>query len=106
VITDLFLSGIVVWLAGAAASLALYRRPAAARRVACGLALAGSFLDLAASAAAIFAAAPIVIALPFGNPVFAWTLRLDSLSAYFSATLAVLAAAVSLYSFGYLRHME
>jgi hydrogenase-4 component B len=106
VIPDLFLSGIVVWMGGAAGSLALYRRPAAARRVACGSALAGSLLDLSGSAAAIFAGAPIAIALPFGNPVFAWAIRLDPLSAYFSLTLAVLAAAVSLYSFGYLRHME
>ena len=105
-IPDLFLSGIVVWMGGAAGSLALYRRPAAARRVACGSALAGSLLDLSGSAAAIFAGAPIAIALPFGNPVFAWAIRLDPLSAYFSLTLAVLAAAVSLYSFGYLRHME
>lgn len=105
-IAELFLSGIVVWLAGAMASLALWRQPAAARRVTCGAALAGSLLDLAASAAAIFSGSPAVIGLPFGNPVFTWAVRLDPLSAYFNVTLAVLAAAVSLYSFGYLREME
>ncbi len=91
---------------GATASLALWRRPADARRVACGAALAGSLLNLAASAAAIFSASPIVIGLPFGNPIFTWAVRLDPLSAYFNVTLAALAAAVSLYSFGYLREME
>jgi len=106
VIADLFLSGIVVWLAGAVASLVLWRRPVAARRVACGAALAGSLLDLIGSAAAIFSDSPTVIGLPFGNPVFSWAIRLDPLSAYFNVTLAVLAAAVSLYSFGYLRQME
>jgi hydrogenase-4 component B len=106
VIAYLFLSGIIVWLAGAVASLALGRRPAAARHVACGAALAGSLLDLAASAASLFSASPTVIGLPFGNPVFTWAIRLDPLSAYFNVTLAVLAAAVSLYSFGYLREME
>ncbi|MGA3082376.1 MAG: proton-conducting transporter membrane subunit, partial [Terracidiphilus sp.] len=105
-IAELFLSGIVVWLAGAAASLALGRRPAAARRAACGAALAGSLLDMAASAASLFSASPTPIALPFGNPAFTWAIRLDPLSAYFNVTLAVLAAAVSLYSFGYLREME
>lgn len=105
-IADLFLGGIVVWLAGAVASLALWRRPAAARRVACGSALAGSLLDGAGSAAAIFSPGPIAIGIPFGNPVFSWALRIDPLSAYFCVTLAVLSAAVSLYSFGYLRHME
>jgi hydrogenase-4 component B len=106
VIAELFLSGIVVWLAGAAASLALWRQPATARRVACGAALAGSLLDLTGSAAAIFSGSPTVIGLPFGNPVFTWAVRLDPLSAYFNGTLAVLAAAVSLYSFAYLREME
>ncbi|MGA2183835.1 MAG: hydrogenase 4 subunit B [Bryobacteraceae bacterium] len=105
-IAELFLSGIVVWLAGAMASLALWRHPAAARRVACGTALAGSLLELAGSVAAIFSGSATVIGLPFGNPVFSWAVRLDPLSAYFNVTLAVLAAAVSLYSFGYLRHME
>lgn len=105
-IAELFLSGIIIWLAGAVASLTLWRHPAAARRVACGAALAGSLLELAGSAAAIFGGSATVISLPFGNPVFSWTVRLDPLSAYFNVTLAVLACAVSLYSFGYLRHME
>ena len=74
--------------------------------MACGAALAGSLLDLAGSAVAIFSGSPTVIGLPFGNPVFSWAVRMDPLSAYFNVTLAVLAAAVSLYSFGYLRHME
>jgi hydrogenase-4 component B len=106
VIGELFLSGIVVWLAGAAASLALWRRPARARRVACGTALAGSLLDLAASAAAISGRSPALIDLPFGNSIFSWSIRIDPLSAYFNLTLCVLAAAVSVYSFGYLKEME
>ena len=104
--TELFLSGIVVWLAGAMASLALWRQPSAARRVGCGTALGGSLLVLVGSAAAIFSGSSAGISLPFGNPVFSWTIRMDPLSAYFNVTLAALAAAVSLYSFGYLRPME
>jgi hydrogenase-4 component B len=106
VIAALFLSGTVVWLVGAVASVALWRRPAAARRVGCGAALTGSLLVLAGSAAAIFSGNSTVIRLPFGNPVFSWAIRMDPLSAYFNVTLAALAAAVSLYSFGYLRPME
>ena len=105
-IAELFLSGILVWLAGAVASLVLWRHPTAARRMACGAALAGSLLELAGSAMAIFSGGTTVIGLPFGNPMFSWAVRIDPLSAYFNAPLAVLAAAVSLYSFGYLRHME
>jgi hydrogenase-4 component B len=106
VITEVFLSGIIVWLAGAAASLALGRHPVAARRVGCSAALAGSLLDLAASAAVLVSGSTTVIGLPFGNPAFTWAIRLDPLSAYFNVTLAVLAAAVALYSFGYLQEME
>ena len=105
-IIGLFLSGIIIWLAGAVASLALWRKPVAARRVACAAALAGSIFDLSASAFAIFSSSPSVIGLPFGNPVFSWAVRIDPLSAYFNVTLGVLAAAVSLYSLGYLREME
>jgi hydrogenase-4 component B len=88
------------------ASLALWRQPSAARRVGCGTALGGSLLVLVGSAAAIFGGSSAGISLPFGNPVFSWTIRMDPLSAYFNVTLAALAAAVSLYSFGYLRSME
>jgi len=105
-IAGLFLSGIVVWLAGALASLALGRHPAPARRLACGAALAGSLLNLAASAVALFSSSPVTIGLPFGNPVFTLAVRLDPLSSFFNVTLAALAAAVSLYSFGYLKEME
>ena len=105
-IAALYVSGMIVWLAGAAASLALWSRPAGARRVACGAALAGSLLDLAASAAALSSASPTVIGLPFGNPAFTCSIRLDPLSAFFSLALGALAAAVSLYSFGYLKQME
>ncbi len=105
-ISGLFLSRIIIWLAGAMASLVLWRKPVAARRVSCAAALAGSVLDLFASSYAIFSGSATVIGLPFGNPVFSWAVRIDPLSAYFNVTLGLLAAAVSLYSFGYLREME
>src|ERR1039458_8337318 len=76
--TQLFLSGIVVWLAGAMASLALWRQPSAARRVGCGTALGGSLLVLVGSAAAIFSGSSAGISLPFGNPVFSWAIRMRS----------------------------
>ena len=49
---------------------------------------------------------PIINFYNLRRPLFSWTMRLDPLSAYFSLTLGILAAAVSMYSFGYLRHME
>ena len=62
-ISGLFLSGIIVWLAGALACLALWRKPAAARRLACGAGLAGSLLDLAGSSAALFSSRPAAIGM-------------------------------------------
>ena len=66
-IAELFLSGIIVWLAGAMASLVLWRHPSAARRVGCGAALGGSLLVLVGSAAAIFSGSSTEISLPFGT---------------------------------------
>jgi hydrogenase-4 component B len=63
-------------------------------------------LEALASASAIAHPAATVWTLPFGVPLFSWSVRLDALSAYFNLALAILAVAVSVYSFGYLRHME
>lgn len=101
-----FQGGLVVWLAGAVACLGLWFRPAAARRATCAVALVGSLMALAGSAGALLRGGIEEFALPFGNPLFSWTIRVDPLSAYFTLTLSVLASAVALYSFGYLRHME
>jgi len=90
VIVKLFLSGIIVWLAGAVASLALRRRPPAARRVGCGAALAGSLLVLLGTAAAIFSGSSTAIDLPFGNPVFSWAIRMDPLSAFFKGLTQII----------------
>ena len=105
-IAKLFLSGIIVWLTGAMAT------PGAVAPTGCrtpsGLRGGTGGLD---SRSGWFVGRhlqrhPTMIGLPFGNPAFSWALRIDPLSAYFNVTLAVLAAAVSLYSFGYLRQME
>jgi hydrogenase-4 component B len=101
-----FLSGVVVWVAGALACLALWRRPVEARRVGCAAALTGSLLDLVGSSAALVNGSSATIDLHLGNAILSWAIRIDPLSAYFNVTLAVLASAVSLYSFGYLREME
>jgi len=106
VTAELFLSGIIVWLAGAMTSLVLWRRPPTARRVGCGAALGGSLLVLVGSAAAIFSGSSQRSAFRLATQCSlgpsAWTLcRHSSMERW-----RRLAAAVSLYSFGYLRPME
>jgi hydrogenase-4 component B len=101
-----FAAGLAAYLLGAAAGLACWRRPADGRRIAFGLALAGSLLLAAAAAAALAGGKAVTWTLPIGVTVIPWTARLDPLSAFFTLTLALLAIAVSIYSIGYLKEME
>src|SRR2546428_8797486 len=99
----LFLGGLAAYLAGAIAGLAGFGAPRRARIAAFSLAVAGALLEIAAAVIAIGQPAAATWILPFGVPLFSWTVRLNALSAYFNLTLGILAAAVSVYSIGYLR---
>jgi hydrogenase-4 component B len=102
----LFNAGLIAYLSGAAASLACIRWPRGARRLAFGLALLGALLELAASGIALVQGAQASWNLPCGVSLFSWTVRLDPLSAFFGFALALVAVAVSVFSFGYLRNWE
>ena len=104
-VNALFSGGLIAYLAGAAAGLASFRSPHRARTVAFGLALAGALLEIAAAVLTLAGGTSVTWNLPFGVPLFSWTVRLNALSAFFNLALGILAAAVSLYSFGYLREM-
>ncbi len=102
----LFIGSLIAYLAGAAAGIAGFRAPRRARIGAFGLALTAALLELTAAAVTIWRGIEATWNLPFGVPLFSWTVRLNALSAYFMLALGVLAAAVSIYSFGYVRAME
>jgi hydrogenase-4 component B len=102
----IFTAGLIAYLAGSAAGLAGLRWGRYARVSAFGLALAGGLLETVAAAIAIGRGAAATWSLPFGVPLFSWTVRLNPLSAYFNLALGILAVAVSIYSFGYVRGME
>jgi len=102
----LFSSGLIAYLAGSFAGLAAFRSPRRARLWAFSLALVGALLEICGACLAISETAPTAWNLPFGVPLFSWSVRLHALSAYFNLALGILAAAVSVYSFGYLRDME
>ena len=68
--------------------------------------IAGAVLEIVAAAAALAKGYVTEWNLPFGVPLFAWMVRLNALSAWFQLALSLLAAAVSVYSFGYLRKIE
>jgi hydrogenase-4 component B len=105
-ISGLFTAGAIAYLAGAAAGLAGYGAPRRARVSSFGLALAGTLLEIAAAVWALASGGTTTAVLPFGVALFSWTIRINPLSAFFSLALGIVAAAVSVYSFGYLRGME
>jgi hydrogenase-4 component B len=105
-IRALFNAGLGAYVAGAAAGLAGFRAPRLARIGAFGLALAGALLEICAAGLALFQGNGGAWSLPFGVELFSWSVRLNAVSAYFNLALGLLAAAVSVYSFGYLRPME
>jgi hydrogenase-4 component B len=102
---NLFLaSALASFLAGAIAGLATWKRPSAARVVSFAFAVLGSLL-LAGAGGLALARPTAAWNLPVMT-LFPCTVRLDPLSAWFTLTLALLAMATSVYSFGYLRPME
>jgi hydrogenase-4 component B len=103
---DLFLvSGLASFCGGAIAGLATWKRPAAARLACFAFAVLGSLLLIVAAGRALARPTIVTWSLPL-TTLFPCTLRLDPLSAWFTLTLGLLALAVSVYSFDYLRPME
>jgi hydrogenase-4 component B len=102
----LFTAGLAAYLAGAAAAITGFRAPRRARIGAFGLALAGALFEIAAAVVALAQGGITTWNLPSGVPLFSWAIRINALSAYFNLALGILAAAVSVYSFGYVRLME
>ncbi|HML16998.1 MAG TPA: hydrogenase 4 subunit B [Bryobacteraceae bacterium] len=71
-------------------------------RLLLSLTLLAALLEIGASLTALTAGAAPQWALPSGVPYLTCSIRLDPLSAYFNLALSILAASVSIYSFGYL----
>ena len=105
-VNGLFSGGLIAYIAGALLGLLAFRHPRRARIGAFALALTGAALEFAAALAALIQGADLRWRLPFGVPLFSWTVRVNALSAFFNLALGAVAVAVSIYSFGYLRQME
>jgi hydrogenase-4 component B len=96
----------LLYLAGAAVALAAWRQPRTARVAGLTLSLLASAALTVASCLALASGATTSWTLLPGASLFPWTIRLDPLSAWFTLSLGILSAAVSVYSFGYLCVME
>lgn len=102
----IFVLSLAAYVTGAFASLASWRKPALARYVCCGTALAGTVLGGLAAVLGMLQSTPAVWSVPSGVPLFAYSFSYDALAGFFNLVLAIPAAAVSIYSFGYLKEFE
>lgn len=102
----IFALSIAAYFTGAFASLASWRKPALARRVCCGTALAGATFGGLAAVLSIIQGTPVRWSIPSGIPLFAYSFSYDALTALFNLALAILTIAVSIYSLGYLKEFE
>src|SRR5438132_12221260 len=101
-----FALSLAAYSTGALASLAIWRKPALCRYICCGSALAGASFGGLAAVLGILQGAPLRWSISSGIPLFAYSFDYDALAGFFNLTLAILAVAVSVYSFGYLKEFE
>ena len=102
----IFTLSLAAYSAGALASLAAWRKPALCRYICCGSALAGAVFGGLAAVFGILQGTPVRWSISSGIPLFAYSFDYDALAGFFNLTLAILAGAVSIYSFSYLKEFE
>ena len=100
---NLYLAALAVLAAGALAGPLLARRPALALPVGSAAAVVGSLLGLAAVLPFLLGAPPVERVLPWSEPLGAFHLRLDPLSAFFQAALFAVAVPASAFGAGYMK---
>src|ERR1035438_534330 len=104
-IRDLYTAGILAYVLGAVGGLAGHASKKTGSWISgllCLVSLTAALLEFSASALALFANSNLAWSLPSGLPYLTCAVRLDPLSAYFNLALSLLAACVSIYSFGYI----
>src|SRR5260370_11600289 len=101
-----FALSLAAYLTGALASLATWRKPALCRYRCCGSAVAGASFGGLAAVLGILQGTPLWWSISSGIPLVAYSFDYDALAGFFNLTLAILAGAVSIYSFGYLKEFE
>src|SRR6266436_3353461 len=101
-----FTLSVALYLVGALVSLASWRKPALCRYICCGSALAGAIFGGFAAVFEILQGTPVRWSISSGIPLFAYSFDYDALAGFFNLTLAILAGAVSIYSYSYLKEFE
>jgi hydrogenase-4 component B len=98
-----YLAALALLAAGALAGPVLARRPSLALQAGSWLAVAGSVVGLAAVIPFLLGAPPVEIVLPWSEPLGAFHLRLDPLSAFFEAALFAVAVPASAFGASYMK---
>ncbi|HWR54738.1 MAG TPA: proton-conducting transporter membrane subunit, partial [Bryobacteraceae bacterium] len=98
---QLLIAALALYACGAAAGLSVLAGLKRARNAAFALPVAGAILQSISSVMALVSRSQETVAYSSGIPLIEYALRLDAISAVFSLALGLLAAAVSVYSFGY-----
>jgi len=105
-IAGAYFGGLIAYAAGAISCAFCQKTPTLARFLGFGLALAGAALEATAAVGVLLTGVESHWTIPSGVPLVTYSLRLDPLSAYFGLVLAILAAAVSIYSIGYTSNLR
>jgi hydrogenase-4 component B len=100
---DIIVGVVLYWLALGLAALVRPQHLGFVSRVLFPLSVAGALVLMVAAAVAM-TRDPAVAVLPLGLPDLPFHLRLDALSAFFVALLALAVIGISLFSAGYFRH--
>lgn len=100
-----YTTGLGLHVAGALAALVLGAKPVWARRLSCVFALLGALTEGVAAVMAL-AGGVAVWTIPSGVPMVSYAFALDAISAYFALAFSLLATAVTIYSFAYLKEYE
>src|ERR1017187_8337796 len=102
----IFTLSVAAYSTGAIASLGTWRKPTLCRYICCGSALARAVLGGLAAVLGILQGTPVHWSISSGIPLFTYSFEYDALAGFFNLTLAILAGAVAIYSFSYLKEFE
>jgi len=103
---ETFAVGLLAYAVGAFGSVVSWRKPALARHLCCGSALVAAALEGCAAILGLLQGTPVGWSISSGIPLFAYSFSYDALAGFFNLTLAILVAAVAIYSFSYLKEFE
>lgn len=105
-VATIFALSVTAYSLGALVSIATWQKPTLCRYICCSSALAGAAFGGLAAVLGILHGVPVRWSISSGIPLFTYSFDYDALAGFFNLTLAILAAAVSLYSFSYLKEFE